>query len=342
MDKRRVGIIGLGMASAPHARSLIDLKDRVEVAACYSPTAARRESFAESYGFPVVDDAEAIFTDPSITAVLILTPPSTHLELAERAARSGQHMLLEKPLDITPERSRAIVTIATEANITLGIVFQNRFRPAALALRDLMASGRLGKIVGASARLQNWRPQSYYDAPGRGTLARDGGGVLLTQAIHTIDLLTSFVGLPSQVFASATTTPLHEMETEDLVSATLIFDNGAIGTLHATTSAYPGYPERIELIGTGGTIVFEGEKLVVNFIDGTVSVVDGAQAGTGTGADPMAFSHGMHRALITDFLDAIDNGTQPRATGKDALMAHVLIEAMLRSSSSHALERVEL
>lgn len=342
MSRLRIGIIGLGMASAPHAKSLLDLRDRVEVAACYSPTAARRESFAASYGFPVVDSEEAIFADPTIGAVLILTPPNTHLELVARAAKAGQHILLEKPLDVTPERSRDIVETARLAKVTLGIVFQNRFRPAALALAALLSSGRLGSIVGASARLQNWRPQSYYDAPGRGTVARDGGGVLVTQAIHTIDLLISFVGLPSEVFATAVTSPLHQMETEDLVSATLIFGNGAIGTLHATTAAYPGYPERIELIGTGGTAVLEGEKLTANFLDGTASAVDGAETGSGAGADPMAFGHQQHLALITDFLDAVANGTKPHATGEDALNAHLLIETLLRSSSSRTLQPVRI
>lgn len=332
MEKLRLGIIGLGMASAPHAKSLLDLADRIEVVAAYAPSSARREKFAKTYGLPVTDDAEAIFADRGIDAVLILTPPNTHLELVTRAAASGKHVLLEKPLDVTPERARAIVAEAEKAGITLRIVFQNRFRSAVIALRALLDSGRLGQIAGASVRVSNWRPQSYYDAPGRGTLSRDGGGVLLTQAIHTIDLLISLAGLPTSVFAHAVTTPLHCMETEDLVAATLMFENGAIGTLSATTCAYPGFAERIELIGTGGTAILEGDRLVADLIDGTTVSAGGNDEGTGTGADPMAFGHQLHRALIEDFVNAVTLGHPPQVTGADALGAHALIEALLLSS----------
>ncbi|MGV8935583.1 MAG: Gfo/Idh/MocA family protein [Allorhizobium sp.] len=333
MEKLKIGIIGLGMASAPHAKSLLDLADRVEVVAAYAPSSTRRDLFAKTYGLPVTDDPEAIFADPGVDAVLILTPPNTHLELVSRAAESGKHVLLEKPLDVTPQRARDIVATADRAGITLGIVFQNRFRAAVVALRELIESGRLGNIVGASVRVSNWRPQSYYDAPGRGTMARDGGGVLLSQAIHTIDLLISLAGLPAKVFAHVVTTPLHRMETEDLVAATLIFENGAIGTLRATTCAYPGFAERIELIGTSGTAILEGDTLVANLIDGSSVSAGGSDQGSGTGADPMAFGHQLHRALIEDFVAAVKVGRQPQVTGAHALAAHALIEALLLSST---------
>ncbi len=340
MAKFRIGVIGLGMASAPHARSLLDLSDRVEVTAAYAPSAARREKFAEAYGLPVTGDLDAVFSDSTIDAVLILTPPATHLELVEQAAASGKHVLLEKPLDVTPARARAIVSAADAAGITLGIVFQNRFRRAVLELRALLAEGRLGEIVGASVRVSNWRGQSYYDEPGRGTLARDGGGVLLTQAIHTIDLLISLAGLPASVFAHAVTSPLHRMETEDLVAGTLRFANGAIGTLSATTSAYPGFPERIDLIGTKGTAVLEGDMLAVEFLDGSRFGAGGEARGTAAGADPMAFGHELHRALIRDFVDAVTLGRPPHVSGADALKAHALIEALLQSSASGQMEAV--
>ncbi|MDE1995213.1 MAG: Gfo/Idh/MocA family oxidoreductase [Rhizobiaceae bacterium] len=338
--KLGIGIIGLGMASAPHARSLLDLSDRVEVIAAYSPTPTRRQSFAETYGLPVTDEIETIFADPRINAILILTPPNTHLELVQRAATARKHVLLEKPLDITPERAKALVETARDTGIRLGIVFQNRFRPAALALKDILGEGRLGRIVSTSMRLSNWRPQGYYDEPGRGTLARDGGGVLLTQAIHTIDLMVSLAGLPREVFAQAVTSPLHRMETEDLVAGTLIFGNGAIGTISATTCAYPGFPERIEIIGTLGTAVLEGDTMRAAFLDGTSAHAGHADGGTGTGADPMAFSHHLHRALISDFVEAIEEERSPIVTGEDALNAHRLIEALLQSSATDLPQKV--
>ena len=214
--KTKIGVIGLGMASAPHARSLQDLKERVEVKAAFSPSVERRTAFAKTYGFPVADSSDAIFADPSIGAVLLLTPPNTHLDLVRRASEAGKDVLLEKPLEISLERAEELVAVAEKAGIKLGIVLQHRFRPISVALSGLMREGRLGDIVSASARLYNWRPQSYYDQPGRGTRARDGGGVLLTQAIHTLDLMISVAGLPEEVTGYAVTSPVHRMETEDL------------------------------------------------------------------------------------------------------------------------------
>ncbi|MGK9050430.1 Gfo/Idh/MocA family protein [Neorhizobium petrolearium] len=329
MAKLKVAMIGLGMASGHHARALLDLSDRIECVAAYSQTAARRDAFAAQYPIPVSGDLDAIFADEAIGAVLILTPPNSHLELVRRAAAAKKHILLEKPLDISFERSEAIVRAAKEAGVLLGMVLQNRFRAAALKLDEIVKSGRLGQLVEASAAIRNWRPQSYYDVEGRGTRARDGGGVLLTQGIHTIDLLLGYAGTPKDVSSFVRTSPIHTMETEDLVTAAFSFENGAIGTLNATTCAYPGLPERIELIGTKGTAVFTGDRLDAAFMDGTSVTEGGERSGSGSGANPMAFGHEMHRALIENFADAVRDGTPLRVTGDDALNAHRFIEAIL-------------
>jgi UDP-N-acetyl-2-amino-2-deoxyglucuronate dehydrogenase len=213
-------------------------------------------------------------------------------------------------------------------------VLQHRFRPVSMALSEIVAEGSLGEIVGASARLSNWRPQSYYDQPGRGTKARDGGGVLLTQGIHTLDLLISLAGTPLEAVAYAVTTPVHRMETEDLVAGAVRFANGAIGTIGATTTAYPGYPNAIELIGTKGSARIEDTSLVARFHDGSdVRMEDGAPGG-GAGADPMAFPHHHHRAVLADFLDAIEGNCDPKVSGREALKVHQLIDALLRSAET--------
>ena len=324
----RVAVIGLGMASTPHARSLADLREKVEVAAVFSPSLQRREAFAATWGFPVRDSLEAILADSSIAAVLLLTPPNTHLELVQRAAAAHKHILLEKPLDISLERSELLVKTAEEAGVKLAVVLQNRFRPACERLSALIAEDRLGVLVSASARINNWRPQSYYDQPGRGTRARDGGGVLLTQAIHTLDLLVAFAGLPTEVKAFSTTSPVHRMETEDLAMAAIRFAGGAIGSITATTCAYPGFPDAIDIIGTKGTARLEGGQLEARFHDGPdVSLTDGT-AGNGAGADPMAFSHEHHRAVLADFFEAVATARAPRVSGREALKVHALIAAM--------------
>jgi UDP-N-acetyl-2-amino-2-deoxyglucuronate dehydrogenase len=340
MAKTRLGIIGLGMAAAPHAKSLLDLADRVEVAAAFSPGTERRHAFAQAYGFPICGDAEAIFVDPSVDAVMLLTPPNTHLELVRRASRAGKHILLEKPVETTLERAEQLVATAEAAGVKLGIVLQHRFRPISIALAKVMEEGRLGTMVSASARLHNWRPQSYYDQPGRGTKARDGGGVLLTQAIHTLDLMISLAGLPVETVGYATTSAVHRMETEDIAMGAIRFANGAIGSISATTCAYPGFPDAVDIIGSKGMARLDGARLSVRFHDGAELSLDDGAAGGGAGADPMAFSHQHHRAVLTDFLDAIGKDDQPKVTGREALKAHRLIEAILRSSQTGRSERV--
>jgi len=325
----KIGIVGLGMAVMPHAKSLLDHKSRVSVAYAYSPTRERRAKFAERFDFPLTDRLEAIVDDRSIDAVLILAPPNTHLELVERFAAAGKHILLEKPLEITLARAEPLVSLCKA--VTLGVVLQHRFRPAATKLHDIVASGRLGRLVSASASIPNWRPQSYYDQPGRGTKARDGGGVLLTQGIHTLDLLCWYAGETSEVKSLWTTTPVHRMETEDLACAALRFSSGALGTVHATTAAYPGFPERIELIGTKGTALLEGTSLRAQFLDGTSEELKTEAGGGGTGADPMAFPHDWHRDLLADFLDAVEQRRAPRSSGEETLKVHRLIDRILRS-----------
>jgi UDP-N-acetyl-2-amino-2-deoxyglucuronate dehydrogenase len=326
----RVGLVGLGMALTPHAKSLIDLKDRVEVAYAYSPSQGRRTAFAQRFAFPLCERLETILEDRSVGAVLILTPPNTHLELVSRFAAAGKHVLLEKPLEISTARAEQLVK--SSSGVKLGVVLQHRFRPAAEKLREVL--GDLGKLVSASASIPNWRPQSYYDQPGRGTKARDGGGVLLTQGIHTLDLLLSFAGEAAEVKSFSATTPVHRMETEDLVSAAVRWKSGALGVVHATTAAFPGFAERIELIGTGGTAVLEGTALHVKFADGKSVDLKTEAGGGGTGADPMAFPHDWHRGVLTDFLDAIERDRQPRVNGAEALKVHRFIDTLLQTPRS--------
>ncbi|OAM75605.1 oxidoreductase [Devosia elaeis] len=319
------------MASLPHARALAALRDRIEVLHAFSPSPERRATFAQAHGFPIAETIETIWNDPRVAAVLILTPPNTHLDLVRSAAAAGKHILLEKPIEVSTPRAERLVALAEEAGIRVGIVLQNRFRPAASALRELMQEGRLGPLIHASARTSYWRPQSYYDEPGRGSLARDGGGVLLTQAIHNLDLMLSLTGAPETVTGFATTSPVHQMEGEDMAVASLRFTNGALGSISATTCAFPGQPDIIELIGERGRAVLDGTVLTARFHDGTSLDVAGEDAGSGAGADPMGFSSQAHQALILDFVEAITSGRQPAASGRDVLAVHALIDAILHS-----------
>ncbi len=324
----RVGVVGLGMAVTPHAKSLLDLKDRAQVAYVFSPSKERRAKFAERFPFPQCDRLETILEDRSLDAVMVLTPPNTHLDIVSRCAAAKKHVLLEKPLEISTARAEEMVN--KMSGLKFGVVLQHRFRPAAEKLTERMKD--LGQIVSASAHVPNWRPQSYYDQPGRGTKARDGGGVLLTQGIHTLDLFLSYTGEAAEVKSFVATTPVHRMETEDHAVAAVRFESGALGVVHATTTAYPGFPERIELIGTKGTALLEGTALKIQFQDGKSFEFKTESGGGGTGADPMAFPHDWHRGVLADFLDSIEQNREPRISGAEALKLHRFIDRIHQSA----------
>lgn len=329
MARIRIGIIGLGNAVEPHAKSLLDLKDRVEVVAAASRSEERIKAFAARFPFPVTTDIDGVLGASDVDAVWILTPPNSHLELVREAARGRKHVLLEKPLDITLDRAEAIVAGMRGAGLTLGVTLQHRFRPASLRLKALLDEGALGRIGAASCTVPWWRPQAYYEQPGRCTLARDGGGVLITQAIHTLDLFRSLVGDMTVTAATAATTPVHRMETEDFAAALVRLDNGAPGVIQATTAAFPGGEERIEIMGTLGTAWLAGGTLRAAFIDGREEIVVRHEGATGGGASVMDFPHDWHRSLIGDFLDAIKEGRDPVVSGAEALRSQQLIAAIL-------------
>jgi predicted dehydrogenase len=331
-NRRGVGVIGLGMASLPHGKSLAALADRVEVRGVFSPSAERRDAFAERFSMPAVSRLEDIVDDPEISAVLLLTPPNARAELVLALAARGKHILLEKPVERTTKAATAIVERCEAAGIRLGMVFQHRFREASLALREKLAAGALGDIHSVQLAVPWWRPQSYYDVPGRGTYERDGGGVLITQAIHSLDLMLSLAGPVREVAAMAGTTGLHRMESEDFVGAGLGFVSGAIGSLLASSANFPGRTESLTVIGGKGTAILTGGELKLDYQDGRRERV-GESSGSGGGADPMDFPHDWHQRLIEDFLDALDEDREPACNGRQALQVHRLIDALLRSAS---------
>jgi predicted dehydrogenase len=331
MSRIGIAVVGLGPAAEPHAKSLLDLADRVDVRWAVTRSQARAAAAAARYPFPVTTDLGQALGDAAVQAVLLLTPPGAHLDVAERCLSAGKHVLVEKPLELSVERGRRLVAAGRAAGLRLGVVLQHRFRPGAVRLRALLAEGALGEVVAGWTTIPWWRPQAYYDEPGRGTMARDGGGVLLTQAIHTIDLFRSLVGVSEVVSAIATTTKLHRMETEDYVTAQLRLGNGAPGTLAATTAYMPGRPERIEILGTRGAVSLVGGSLQVDYLDGSQEKLDAGEQ-TGSGANIMDFPNDAHRAVLADFLDAIETGRDPAVPGEEALASQELIAAVLARS----------
>ncbi len=329
-----IALVGLGPAALPHLRSLQDLNDRIELR--YAFARDPRVDRIQPYTGPVrlTDSLELILQDHEVQAVIVATPPSTHLEICERCFAAGKHVLLEKPIELNLERATRLLELATQAGLQLGVVLQHRFRQASQVLQKLLMDGRLGEVQAASVRVPWWRSQAYYNEPGRGTFARDGSGVLLTQAIHTLDLFRALVGVQSVKSAVVRQTQLHQMETEDHVSALLVLGNGAPGDLMATTAMYPGFPETIDIIGTLGTARLTGGNLQVHFLEGAPVIIS-SEGGTGSGANPMDFSHEPHRELIIDFMQAIFEKRAPSVSGAEALKTQALISELLRVGQSH-------
>jgi predicted dehydrogenase len=323
-----LAIIGLGNALAPHAKAVLDLSERVRVVHAVARSEEQRRSVAGQYGFATSADVGAALADPRVDAVLVLTPTNAHLEIAEAAFAAGKHVLCEKPLETTVERAERLVAAARRVDRRLAVMLQLRFRAASRRLKALLETGELGEVQAATMTVPWWRPQAYYDEPGRGVKARDGGGVLMIQAIHTLDLFRWCVGIGSVEAAMVRTTSLHRMETEDYATALVRLSNGAPGTIIATVAAFPGGPEQIMVIGSKGIARMDGSNLRVSFLDGTEDVVEDA-GGSGSGSGFMAFSHEPHKAVISDFLDAIEQGRDPAVSGEEALATQRVIDTII-------------
>lgn len=328
-----LAVIGCGMAAKPHAEALSALRDRVAVQGVWARDPARRAAFCAHYALPEAPSAEALAHDPRVQAVLLLTPPNARADLVALFAGAGKHVLSEKPLERDLPAARAIADTCARAGVQLGVVFQSRFRKAAEIAAQRLASGEFGPLHMVEAVIPWWRDQAYYDAPGRGTRARDGGGVLISQAIHTLDLMLSLAGPVAELRALCATTPLHRMESEDFASASLRFVNGAVGHVMATTARYPGGAEWIGLDCARASLRLQTGQLVIRWQDGRVETL-GEPATSGGGADPMAFPCDWHRALIADFAEAVQQGRAPRVTGADGLRVQALISAIETASAT--------
>lgn len=334
----KVALIGLGMVARTHVQAIADLGGKVVLHGVLSRSTKSAQLFINSIkddlaATPMVyDSIQAIAADPEIDFVILCTPPNARAEAVKVLAAAGKPILMEKPVERDGPAAQAIVVECENAGVPLGIVFQHRMRAASITLADLLSRGDLGEITLVEIAVPWWRPQAYYDDPGRGTYARDGGGVLISQAIHTLDLALSFIGPVTSVQAIARTTKLHNMESEDFVSAGLEFANGAVGSLMASTASFPGGAESIVLHCTKGSATLKSGQLRLAWQDGRIETI-GQAGGTGGGADPMAFTHDWHKGIIGNFADALTNQRAPVPSGRDALAVHRVIDAIVMSSN---------
>jgi predicted dehydrogenase len=333
-----IGLIGAGNISATHARACTGLSD-VRVAAVYAPTRAHAARLAAETGATACDTLDALLAHRPLDMVAIGSPSGLHAEHGIAAARAGLHVLVEKPIDISSPRADALIAAAASCGVTLGVIFQDRFKPGVRHLKAIVDEGRLGAPVLASARVKWYRPPDYYRASAwRGTRALDGGGALINQAVHTVDLLLWLFGPVRRVYGKAATR-VHAIEVEDTVVATVEFANGALGTIEATTAAYPGYARRLELTGSNGTAMLDGDALVaVDVRDGSANLgrqlSEIAEHPPENAASPVVSDVAAHRAVFDDFIRAMRTGGRPGCDGAEGRRSVEVIEAIYRSSAT--------
>ena len=327
-------LIGMGMVAQTHILALRDNAAGARLDAVLGRDPERTQAFCNAasttLGYdvaPITDTAQALARSPDMA--LLITPPDARLDLGRTLADAGVPTLMEKPVERALDSARSLVAAYARRDVPLGLCFQHRTRAAAQALKAQLTSGRLGDVVHVEARVPWWRDQAYYDAPGRGTYARDGGGVMINQAIHTLDLALWLVGPVARVQALMRTSPLHKMEAEDIAAALLQFRSGASGVFTATTAAYPGAAESIAITTTKGQVLLQGDELRIDLTSGhSESTAPEAGAGTGGGADPMAFTHAWHQSVLEDFVGAVAEKRAPLAPPDEALHVHAVIDAM--------------
>ena len=334
----RVGLIGAGNISSTHARAVTGLDD-ARVVAVYAPTRERADALAIACGAVSSDALDTFFDSVPMDMVAIGTPSGVHGEHGAAAARRGLHILVEKPIEVSTARADALIDAAGRAGVTLGVIFQDRLKPDVRRLKAMIESGTLGRLLLVRGQVPWWRPPEYYaTSRWRGTWRLDGGGALINQAIHTVDLLVWMCGEIAAV-SGRIATQCHDIEVEDTAVATLEFAGGAIGTLEATTCAYPGRPRRIEIVGSDGTAILEGDRLTAVHsrraatADGAAGAVDNATV-VENAASPIVSDASAHRAVFADFIRAFTTRTSPSCDGRDARRSVAVIEAIYRSSRS--------
>ena len=325
------------MVARTHVQAIAATSDRLRLSGIYARDQARASQFASRVTADlgespqVYNSLEAIAADDQVDFVILATPPNARMEICSVLAAAGKPVLMEKPVERGFQAAEKLVDLFESTKTPLGIVFQHRARESSQQLARLLSDGLLGAIAVIDIAVPWWREQSYYDEPGRGSYERDGGGVLISQAIHTLDLTLNLIGPVARVQAIARTTKLHTLEAEDYVCAGLDFTNGAVGSLVASTASFPGTAESIVLHCENASVRLESGRLLVHWRDGRVENF-GESSGTGGGADPMAFTHAWHQSVIEDFADTVETGSTPLASGRDALKVHQLIDGLTASS----------
>jgi UDP-N-acetyl-2-amino-2-deoxyglucuronate dehydrogenase len=337
-----VGLIGGGNISETHARAACAIPG-VKITAVYGTNGDKVARLSSTLSAAAYHDFGAFLRHRPLDLVIIGSPSGLHAEHGIAAAQHGLHVLTEKPLDISTARADAFIAAADRANVKLGVLFQDRRKPHLLLLKSWLDQRLLGKILFVDARVKWYRPPEYYsNSRWRGTFALDGGGAVINQGIHTLDLLLWLLGDVCGVLARVAR-QLHKIEAEDTAVATLEFSCGACGVFQATTAAYPGYPRRVEISGSEGTVVVEHDRIVsADLRDSSASAIVSSELArladsTPPDQNPSARSAAVsdfrgHQAVLQDFLDAIQHNRRPVCDGREARRSLALVESIYTSA----------
>lgn len=335
MKKVRYAVIGCGAIGKVHADSIEKIEDAQLVAVC-SASEKSAKTLGEKHGCAWYTNYQEILDNPDIDAVAICTPSGMHYEQTIMAAKAKKHVVCEKPIDIEVHKAKHMTEVCNENGVTFSVIFQHRFDESTIAVRRAVLEGHLGKILWGSSRSIIYRDDNYYSEAWRGTWASDGGGVLINQAIHTIDLLLSFLGPVKSVSGKCRRLLHHQIESEDVGTASIEFANGAIGTIEASTACYPGIFSQLSLFGEKGLVVIKNDNLVECKLQGELPdyikevLVDENQVVAPEGAK---ITHNSHTKQFEDITSAILNNKKPQVTGESATNSLELIKAIYTSSN---------
>ena len=330
-----IGLIGGGNITETHARAARAIPG-VEISAIHGTNAEKIARLCHEHGGTPYQDADAFLNHRPMDLVIIGSPSGLHAAQGIAAARRGLHVLTEKPIDISTARADALIEAAKQSGVKLGVIFQDRMKPHIRQLKNWLDQGLLGKLFFVDARVKWYRPPEYYaNSRWRGTLALDGGGALINQGVHTVDLLLWLLGDVVRVQAR-TATQLHKIEAEDTAVAILEFASGALGIFHATTAAYPGYPRRVEISGSEGTVILEHDRIIAaNLRNTPAAATESAILDENQSASSATVSDFRgHQAVLEDFLQAIQHNRAPACDGAEGRRSLALIEAIYRAAKT--------
>src|SRR6266478_4330245 len=326
----RVGIIGTGAISHKHAQAYKNIG--YELTVCTDINADSGRAFAAQYGCQFVPAYEELCQHPRVDYVDVCTFPDFRLQPLKLCAAAKKHVQVQKPISTNLATAREMIDTAKNAGIKLGVVSQHRFDDSTQFLRKALDTGRLGKILQADAYVKWFRSDAYYSRPIKGSWATEGGGALINQAVHQVDVLLWLIGNVTEVFGYWQVGAMHRIESEDVISALMKFASGATGVIQASTSFWPGYTERIEIHGTKGTAVISGDKLTTWDVENDAGDPAPLDRDVASGAsDPMAISLTPFERQFLDFGDAIRTGRRPVSSGEDGYRAIEVVLAMYRS-----------